>query len=110
MNKNQIKNIVIIVILVILVSGCTENSKKEEEYFVGEWNTNSDFVINFESDGTCIFNNMPGTWELTNNSVYINITYPDGKNMMLFTYEFSDDYNKLELTDMLERKIICEKK
>ena len=91
----------------ILLAGCIKNREKKEEHFFGEWDTDMGYKILFNSDGTCEFNGMSGSWELSGKFIYINVTYKDGKNMMFYEYNFLENYTILELVDTIQRKITC---
>ena len=100
------KQIVIlgIAILFIVVGfcGCFSNdSKSEENKFVGTWNHGTlptGRPIIFTSDGNCNYLGDQAKWELKNGKLVVNLT--DINNELIFDYEFLEDNQLLILTNL----------
>jgi len=109
------KQLVIIGIVAILVtvglSGCNDVSDTSpgittagKDKFVGHWmeKSNSNNVVDFFSNGTCKFiNNLISTWNLTNDRLTITFPNSTGADPQQFSYEFSNNYKTLTITNLI---------
>jgi hypothetical protein len=99
-NKNQINN-------TINPENTTQNNNKtlvnnttnpEKILFIGTWinaSYGSELIINFFSDGTCIYVGNSGTWDLKDDKLTIEPDY-------VFDYAFSDNNRTLILTSQYD--------
>ena len=93
----------------ICLSGCIHGVKSESERLVGSWQTDNGVELVIFSDGTCQYIGSNGVWELIDDKIWITITYSNGKNIMSYNYEFSDNDETLTLIDAGDRLMIFSK-
>jgi hypothetical protein len=96
-NENQINN-------TINPENTTQNNNEtlvnnttnpEKTKFVGTWLNASYLIINFFSDGTCIYVGNSGTWDLKDGKLSIEIP---GAYSITANYGFSNNNRTLSLT------------
>lgn len=100
------RNLIVIGSLVLLVclilSGCNQEPNtvpSEEERFIGTWwNTTQSYnqTMSLFSNGSCVFWNYAGTWEIKNGQLVIDL--PSVPVSSTYDYEFSNNDNTLTLT------------
>ena len=104
MKKQLIITLVAILFLVVCLSGCTDNStnnqNSEENKFIGTWIKDTQSFdktsITFFFDGTGSYASISINWELKDGKLVID--WLEGVRF-IYDYFFSEDINKLTLTD-----------
>jgi hypothetical protein len=110
------KQLVFIAIFALLVgvglSGCeqfNDTRSNEKNKFVGTWQNTTGYpaVIDFFSNGTCVYGGETGTWELRENKLSIGLL--DSGLIFEYNYWFSNSDRTLLLTRTLGYSIIYTK-
>lgn len=103
--KKQFLILGIVAILISVgLSGCTEVNtlSPQENKFVGPWYKSNILVMEFHSDGTCLYLAQSGRWEINEGKLLLELS--SGYNPS-FKYTFSDSDLTLKLTSTLDGSI-----
>lgn len=102
MRRNLIFIGSLVLIICLILSGCNQEPNtvhSEKERFIGTWlNTTQSYFLTMSlfSNGSCIFWNYAGTWEIKDGQLVINIESISLSST--YDYVFSNNDNTLTLT------------
>lgn len=105
MNKNLIVTVVAVLLIGVLFSGCFDgdDESSEESRFIGTWIKTESIetwdhrleILTFFSDGTVSVQGQTQNWEVKEGTLVIE--------QIVYNYQFSNNYNALNLTiDLFE--------
>jgi hypothetical protein len=101
-----------ILFIVVGFCGCFGNdSKSEENKFVGTWipgTLTEGRSIIFSSNGNCDYLGDQAKWEIKDGKLVVNLTAIN--NELIFDYKFLDDNKTLELTELESGRVYDYKK
>ena len=88
----------------VWLAGCLSGtvSHSEADRFNGTWKTGQGLIFIFHKNGTCMMQGWvsgTGTWNISDNKLFVTLEFTGGKNYMAYDYKFSNDDTVLTLTD-----------
>lgn len=93
---------IIALLLIVGLSGCTQQTDKSDQSFIGSWRGKGIKHMKFSSDNSCVFSGMDYTWSISNQQLTLKSS--NGAEVT-YDYSFSDDYNTLTLTNIISQDI-----
>lgn len=96
----------------MVFGGCAEiqgQGKEDETKFIGSWFNTTAYpaLIQFFSEGTCVYGGESGTWSVKNNKLTIQL--PDLAITYSYNYEFSNNDQTLLLSKTFGYSILYTK-